>query len=152
MRHGFEESNMKNRSVPSESMIAHVVYRDVEEAIAWLTKVFGFTENYRYGEPAGGAQMLFGSAVMMIQRARPGRLIPKEVGGETQSLTLFVDNVGAHYERSRNAGAKITEELNETTYGELQYGVEDLAGHHWLFSQHARDVSPEEWGARVARS
>lgn len=133
-------------------MIAHVIYKDVEEAIAWLTRVFGFRENYRYGEPAGGSQMLFGGAVMMIQRARSGRFIPKEVGGVTQSLTLFVDDVRAHYERSKNAGAKITEELNETGYGEPQYAVEDLAGHHWLFSQHARDVSPEEWGAKAARS
>jgi uncharacterized glyoxalase superfamily protein PhnB len=29
-------------------------------------------------------------------------------------------------------------------YGEKQYGVEDLEGHRWLFSQHVRDVSPEE--------
>jgi uncharacterized glyoxalase superfamily protein PhnB len=35
-------------------------------------------------------------------------------------------------------------------YGEKQYGVEDLEGHRWLFSQHVRDVSPEEWGAKVA--
>ena len=27
----------------------------------------------------------------------------------------------------------------------------DFAGHHWLFSQHARDVSPEEWGAAVSQ-
>jgi uncharacterized glyoxalase superfamily protein PhnB len=54
--------------------------------------------------------------------------------------------------RAKSVGAKITEDLNETAYGELQYGVEDFVGHHWLFSQHARDVSPEECGARVARS
>jgi uncharacterized glyoxalase superfamily protein PhnB len=42
------------------------------------------------------------------------------------------------------------EELNETFYGERQYGAEDLEGHHWLFSRHARDVSPDEWGATIA--
>ena len=40
------------------------------------------------------------------------------------------------------AGARIVEDLHETAYGELQYGVEDLEGHHWLFSRHARDVTP----------
>ena len=25
----------------------------------------------------------------------------------------------------------------------------DLDGHHWLFSAHARDVSPDEWGATI---
>jgi uncharacterized protein len=43
------------------------------------------------------------------------------------------------------------EELHLTVYGERQYGVEDPDGHHWLFSHHARDLSPNEWGATVAR-
>jgi len=25
-------------------------------------------------------------------------------------------------------------------------------GHHWLFSQHARDLSPDEWGAKVSET
>jgi len=57
--------------------------------------------------------------------------------------------VDAQFEKVKSAGAKIIEELNETIYGERQFGVEDLEGHHWLFSRHARDVSPDEWGARI---
>ena len=76
--------------------------------------------------------------------------MPEQLGGGTQSLTVFVDDIDAHYRRTKAAGAKIVEELNETGYGERQYGVEDLDGHHWLFSKHARDVSPDEWGARIA--
>jgi hypothetical protein len=34
-------------------------------------------------------------------------------------------------------------------YGERQYGARDLDGHHWLFSTHARDVSPTDWGATI---
>jgi uncharacterized glyoxalase superfamily protein PhnB len=64
---------------------------------------------------------------------------------------VFVDDVDARFEKAKSAGARIVEELHETCYGERQYGVEDLDGHHWLFSRHARDVSPEEWGATVAR-
>ncbi len=37
----------------------------------------------------------------------------------------------------------------KTVYGERQYGLEDLDGHRWLFSQHARDVDPKEWGATI---
>ena len=51
----------------------------------------------------------------------------------TQSLTVFVEDVNAHFEKAKSAGAKIVEELHETVYGERQYGVEDLEGHHWLF-------------------
>ncbi len=116
----------------------------------WLTRTFGFVEHYRYGDPAQGAQMHLGDAWIMLSLAREGRKSPAQAGMWTQSLTVFVDDVDAHFEKSKSAGAKIIEDLNETMYGERQYGVEDLEGHHWLFSRHARDVSPSEWGAVVA--
>jgi uncharacterized glyoxalase superfamily protein PhnB len=143
---------MKNRSVPADVILPHLVYQNVEAAIEWLTRVFGFTEHFRYGDPAQGAQMHFGDAWIMLSVARPGRTSPAQAGVWTQSLTIFVDDVDAHFESVESAGAKIVEELNETMYGERQYEVEDLEGHHWLFARHARDVDPAEWGAKVAES
>jgi len=32
----------------------------------------------------------------------------------------------------------IVEDIHETVYGERQYAIEDLEGHHWIFSQHSR--------------
>lgn len=142
-----------NRSVPANTVLPHLVYRDVEEAIAWLTKTFGFAEHYRYGDPEGpvsGAQMHLGNAWIMVNRARTGSASPVQLGAGTQSLTVFVEDVDTHFRRAKAAGAKIVEELHETAYGERQYGAEDLDRHHWLFSRHARDVSPVEWGARVS--
>jgi GNAT superfamily N-acetyltransferase len=72
-----------------------------------------------------------------------------ELGYGTQSLTVFVPDVDAHYQKANSAGATIVEHLHETMYGERQYGARDLDGHHWLFSTHARDVSPIEWGAII---
>jgi uncharacterized glyoxalase superfamily protein PhnB len=140
---------MKNRSVPVDAILPHVVYQDVSRAIEWLTKTFGFSEHYHYGDPAQGAQMHLGNAWIMLTSARAGRASPAQAGQWTQSLTIFVDNVDAHFAQTKSCGAKIVEELNETAYGERQYAAEDLEGHHWLFSRHARDVDPEEWGAVV---
>jgi len=142
-----------NRSVPADFILPHVTYVDVAEAIGWLSRVFGFVEHYRYGEPGGqvqGAQIHLGDAWIMVNTAHTGRKSPRQVGTGTQSLTVFVEDVDAHYARAKAAGAKIVEELHETPYGERQYGVEDLDGHHWLFSRHAKDVSPEAWGATIA--
>ena len=141
-----------NRSVPVDTVLPHIVYDDVAAAIDWLTRVFGFSEHYRYGDPTApeGAQMRFGNVYLMLTRARPGRETPARLGAFTQTLSLFVTNVDENYEKIRRAGAKVVEELNETFYGERQFVVEDLAGHRWLFAQHARDVSPEEWGAKLA--
>jgi len=143
---------LTNRSVPAAVILPHLTYQDVAAAIAWLAGAFGFVEHYRYGEPdrPGGAQMHLGDAWIMLKRARPGSASPAQAGCDTQSLTVFVEDVDAHWERAKRAGAKIVEDLHETEYGELQYGVVDLEGHHWLFSRHARDVSPEEWGATLA--
>jgi uncharacterized glyoxalase superfamily protein PhnB len=131
--------------------LPHIVYRDVAEAAAWLTKAFGFVEHYRYGDPGApdGAQMHLGDAWIMLRRDRDNRQSPSHLGYGTQSLTIFVEDVDGHYERAKSAGVKIVEELNETFYGERQYGAEDLDGHHWLFSKHVRDVSPDEWGATI---
>lgn len=144
---------LKNRSVPADVVLPHITYQNVADALVWLTRVFGFTEHYRYGQNGDrveGAQMHLGDAWIMLNSARPGQASPAQIGCGTQSLTVFIDDVDAHFERTKSAGAKIVEDLNETMYGERQYGVEDLEGHHWLFSRHARDVSPDEWGATIA--
>ena len=141
---------ISNRSVPTDLLLPHVMYRDVEKAIAWLSKAFGFSEHYRYGDPISGAQIHLGNAWIMLKRAAAGHNVPKHLGYGTQSLAVFVENVKAHFEKAQSAGTKILEDLHETIYGELQYGAEDLDGHHWLFSWHARDLSPEQWGARVS--
>jgi len=63
--------------------------------------------------------------------------------------TVFVADVDAHYNRAKAAGATIVEDVHETIYGERQYAIRDLDGHHWLFSTHARDLSPTDWGATI---
>jgi len=139
--------------VPTDTVLPHLIYENVSDALAWLTSAFGFTEHLRYGETGGpvqGGQMYLGGALIMLASARPGWASPRRVGHGTQSLTVFVDDVDAHFDRAKSAGAKIVEELNETAYGERQYGAEGLEGHHWLFSKHVRDVSPHEWGATIA--
>jgi uncharacterized glyoxalase superfamily protein PhnB len=142
---------MRNRSVPVDTVLPHVFYKNLGGAIDWLSKTFGFVEHFRYGEPAAGAQMHLGQAWIMVGSARPGRTSPGEAGSATQMVSVFVEDVDGHYAHAKAAGARIVEELHETVYGERQYGVEDLEGHVWIFAWHVRDVGPEEWGATVAK-
>ena len=140
-----------NRSVPVDTVLPHVLYQDLPAAIAWLSKAFGFVEHYHHGEPMSGAQVYLGRAVVMLKQARV-HASPAKLGFGTQSLTIFVEDVEAHYARAKAAGAKILEEPHETVYGEFQYAAEDLDGHHWLFSRHARDLSPADWGAVIVHN
>jgi uncharacterized glyoxalase superfamily protein PhnB len=141
---------LHNRSVPVDTVLPHIFYRNLDEAIDWLVRVFGFVEHFRYGDPVAGAQLHLGGAWIMVSTVRPGRATPIEAGCRTQSLTVFVEDVEGCFDRFRAAGATIIEELHETVYGELQFGVEDLEGHQWVFSRHAHDLSPADWGAQVA--
>ena len=141
---------ISNRSLPTDTVLPHIMYRDVVEAIAWLSDAFGFVEHYRYGDPVSGAQMSAGTAWIMLKKVRNEGGTPKQLGFGTQSLTIFIEDLEAHFEHAKSAGVTIVEDLHETVYGELQYAAEDLDGHHWLFSRHARDLSPEEWGATVS--
>ena len=70
---------LRNRSVPTETMLPHLTYQNVADALAWLTAAFGFAEHYRYGEPGGpvqGAQMHLGDAWIMLNSARAGSASP----------------------------------------------------------------------------
>lgn len=143
---------LENRSVPCDAVLPHVLYRNLPEALTWLTKTFGFQERYRYGDPISGAQLYLGKAYVMVSRGREGAATPEDLGYGTQLLTIFIEDVDGHYDASKRAGARIVEEPHETCYGEWQYAALDCEGHKWLFSRHARDVSPEEWGATMAQS
>jgi uncharacterized glyoxalase superfamily protein PhnB len=143
---------ISNRSVPTDTVLPHILYRDLEEAIGWLSNAFGFVEHYRYGDPLSGAQMSIRKAWLMLKRAKHDGAIPKSLGFGTQSLTVFIEDIEPHFQRAKTAGVTIVEDLHETVYGELQYGAEDLDGHHWLFSRHARDLRPDQWGATVSHA
>src|SRR5580700_1047423 len=95
---------LKNRSVPTNVILPHVTYQSVGDAIDWLKRVFGFIEHYRYGDPGNpsGAQMHLGDAWIMVNSTRPGRSTPAQLGCETQSLTVFVDDVEEHFERVKS--------------------------------------------------
>jgi hypothetical protein len=80
---------MQNRSVPTDSVLPHLVYADVSGAAQWLNRVFGFVEHYRYGEPVSGVQMMLGNACIMLKSARTDLASPAQCGvPDSDSLGL----------------------------------------------------------------
>jgi uncharacterized glyoxalase superfamily protein PhnB len=140
---------LRNRTVPVDTVLPHITYKNLPEAIEWLTSTLGFVEHFRYGDPVSGAQLRLANAWVMVRQARGEYRTPAELGFGTQSVTVFLENVEEHYARLKAAGVTIVEDLHETEYGEFQYAITDLEGHHWLFSRHARDMSPDAWGATL---
>jgi uncharacterized glyoxalase superfamily protein PhnB len=138
-----------NRSAPRAPVVPVLVYEDVEQAIEWLCRAFGFKERLRAGRPGrvSHAQLEIGAdAAVMIGRegAEFRRPRPGEV---TQYVVVHVQDVNGHFERAREADARIVSPPADMPFGERQYTVEDPGGHRWTFSQSIADVPLEAWGA-----
>lgn len=126
-------------------------YRDAARMIDWLCEAFGFEVRLKI-EGEGGriehSELTFGDGLVMVGQERSGAqrrfetamLSPLTAGGNTQSLMLYVDDVDAHCERARKAGAKIVREPQLDDYGDdywadRSYGALDPEGHMWWVSQ-----------------
>lgn len=133
-----------SRSVPKATVIPVLTYPDVREAVSWLEEAFGFEERVQIGE-GHRSQLSFGDGAVIVGEVQPHRALPT-AGGSSQSVMVRVEDVNAHCERARAAGATILREPTDFPYGERQYNARDFAGHEWTFTQTLRDVSPEEWG------
>jgi uncharacterized glyoxalase superfamily protein PhnB len=133
-----------NRSIPSSTVIPVLIYPDVRAAVAWLEAAFGFAERVRIGEDHR-AQLSVGDGAVIVGDVHRERRPPRP-GEVTHSMMVRVADARGHCERARGHGARIVMEPIDFEYGERQYSAEDLAGHHWTFSETLADVAPEAWG------
>ena len=125
----------------------YLYYEDVAAMLKWLAGAFGLRESFRMDGPDGKvahAEMRLGDGVVMMGRPGPDYRNPNRLGGLTQSLHVYVDDVDAHFAHARRAGAKVIAEPADQFYGDRRYAAEDPEGHQWFFAQHVRDVSEEE--------
>lgn len=120
----------------------YLYYQDVDAAMEFLRKAFGFR---KYGAQMRGpdgktshAAMQFGDDTVMMGRPPQKYRNPKQLGQTTQSLYINVEDVEKHFERAKKAGATIIEEVNTTEYGHRRYRATDPEGHEWAFAQEVR--------------
>jgi uncharacterized glyoxalase superfamily protein PhnB len=126
----------------------YLLYEDVDAALNWLARAFGFRE---YGEKISGpdgkinhAAMQLNESFIMMGYPGPEYQNPKRLGHVTQNLYVRVDDVDKHYEQARKEGARIIQEPEDMFYGDRRYGAEDPEGHQWYFAQQIRDYPPKK--------
>ncbi len=133
-----------NRSIPAATTTPVLTVADVRAAVGWLEDAFGFSERLRIGEghrsqldvPDGGA--------VILAEVRPDTRLPTR-GSVSHAVLVRVTDARAHFERARDAGARILMEPTDFDYGERQYSAEDPFGHRWVFSETLSDVDPAAW-------
>src|SRR4051794_35132907 len=107
-----------------------IYYDDASKAIDWLCDAFGFETRLKVEDGEGGimhSELVYGEALVMVARSGvnarrphfPPTASPQSIGGKaTHGVMVFVDDVNAHCEHARAAGAKILEEPAVHDYGE----------------------------------
>ena len=137
----------------SQTIVPFIGYEDAAAAIEWLERAFGFVEDRaaRYEEDGTitHAELTLGGAAIYVSTPS-GYANPRRLREESESarrsydnpwvidgLSVQVDDVDAHCERARAAGAIILREPEEPGIGLRIYTAEDLEGHRWMFGQPA---------------
>ncbi len=113
-------------------------YHDAPAAIEFLGKAFGFEELFRMEMPDGKiahAEVGYDGVRIMLASEFPAMAFqsPRETETRYSQLYVMVDDVDAHYERARAAGAVIVAEPAED-HGDRSYRANDLEGHRWIFA------------------
>jgi uncharacterized glyoxalase superfamily protein PhnB len=131
-------SEQKTSSVSSKVFPA-LRYQDAPAAIDWLCRAFGLEKQLVIPGPNGTishAQLKFGPDYIMLGSSKDDSLrlkSPRELGGVTQSIYIYIADVDAHHDRAKAAGAEILVPLQNTDYGSREYSARDPEGHIWHF-------------------
>jgi MerR family transcriptional regulator, thiopeptide resistance regulator len=128
-----------------ERIIPVLTYQDIAAAHDFLVQAFGFVAGGVERTPEGHAvhgEVRAGDATIWLHRVIAEHHLDSPVAADVANSGLFVyvDDVDAHYQRARSAGARIDSEPVNQPYGQREYGARDLEGHRWWF---ATPVSPE---------
>lgn len=132
-----------------------VIYEDPMAALDWLEKAFGFQRSMVILDETGAlahAEMEFGDGYLMVGKKWNETVEPPSaVGGKnTQNIHVHLEeDIDAHCERARAAGAEILMEPETQFYGDRTYRARDLGGHMWTFGQSVQHLTPAEWDAAM---
>jgi uncharacterized glyoxalase superfamily protein PhnB len=127
-----------------------IVYKDPLAALRWLEAAFGFETAMLITDEEGRlahSEMTYGGGYIMVGNEWTEQMAsPKGIGGKnTQTVHVQLrEDVDAHCDRARKAGAVILQEPQTQFYGDRTYRAVDPEGHMWTFGQSVRDVSREE--------
>jgi PhnB protein len=132
------------------------------EAIDFYTRALGAKERTRMEGPGGSimhAELELGDSLIMLSDPFPqaSTKTPKELGGTSVNVFLYVEDTDAAYKQAIGAGATSLMEPDDMFWGDRFSSVEDPFGHTWTIATHIEDVSPdemqkrsEEWQASIA--
>ena len=141
---------MTDQAVPT--VVPMLAYENASAAIDFLGAAFGFTERFRLtGDDGrvGHAELAYGEGVVMVVDFGFGYQGPARHAETCAAARAWMDNpyvvngvfvqvedVRAHFDRAKAAGAVILSEVEDAGHGTI-YRAADPEGQRWMFSQPA---------------
>jgi PhnB protein len=142
----------------------YLAVEDAAAAIDFYRRAFGAKERVRMPGPDGKvmhAELEIGDSLVMLSDPFPqaSTAPPKELGGTSASVFLYVEDTDTLYREAVDAGGTSLMEPDDMFWGDRFASVQDPFGHTWTIATHVEDVSPEElerrsqeWFAAMASS
>ncbi len=120
-------------------IIPVLTYEDIEAGHDYLVQTFGFTSGGLYrtdDDTVVHGEVRMGDSAVWLHQVAPEHEMASPRGAAVShgGLSVFVDDVDAHYARSVAAGARIDSEPTDQDYGLREYGARDPENHRFWFS------------------
>jgi PhnB protein len=131
------------------SVSPYLAVEDAAKAIEFYTQAFAAEEQVRMHGPdgkIGHAELQIGDSKVMLSDPFPQSSTkpPKELGGTSASVFMYVEDVDAVVKRAVDLGATVTMEVDDQFWGDRFGSIIDPFGHSWAIATHVEDLTPEE--------
>ena len=135
----LEDMTMLNDDLV-QRRISILVYEDLPAMHGWLSRVFGLVPGRLDRDPQGRwvhGELYAGDGVIWLHQISPrfGLASPKTLGAATATTAVIVEDVDAHHQQAREAGADIVYPPVDQPYGYREYSARDPEGGLWSFMQ-----------------
>lgn len=147
---------MATKPIPEgyHTLSAYLAVDDAARAIEYYTRAFGAKEVVRMDAPGGKighAELELGDSRIMLSDPFPQASTrpPKELGGTSTSVFMYVEDVDAVVKQAVDAGATVTMEVADQFWGDRFGSITDPFGHVWSIATHVEDVPPDEMAERA---
>ena len=118
-------------------------YRDAHAAIDFLERAFGFERKAVHEGDDGvvqHAELGFGNGVIMLGSARDSEWSQHAPPPGSAAVYVVVrDDIDAHHDRAKAAGAQVVFGPADQDYGSRDYSARDPEGNLWSFGTYAPD-------------
>jgi len=136
------------------SLTTHLVVSPASEAVAFYVKAFGAKIGMMMDGPGGKimhGELKIGDSIVMLADEQPPmgpgpqtHKTPKNLGGTSAVMMLYVKDVDAAYARAVAAGATPVMPPADMFWGDRFSQIEDPFGHAWSIATHLKDMTAKQ--------